>query len=161
MKSSHPAFSLLEMLIVFVILGFVCAIGIQAVTQLRDNAREQTVLSRIKQLDMAKEQYISENGRAEAEKAWTSPKAPPSPPTYTLYTSAANNSPNYPPGDSDQNEYRYCYLKRYIDRPSYYLVDVSPDSQCSIFTPTNVHGSYSAAVTLISNSKVWISITDH
>jgi len=157
MKSSRHAFSLIEVLVTFVIIAFACAIGIQGVTQLRDNARRQTMLTRIKQLDIAKEQFIAEYGRAEAESIWTNPQQPPSPPAYTPYTTLAS----YPAGDSDQNEYRYAYLKRYIERPSYYLADVSPDSACSVFTPTNVHGTYSGAVTLLGNNSTKIGITDH
>jgi|GEM_PF-2125768 type II secretory pathway pseudopilin PulG len=148
--------SLIEILIVFVIIGIVCTLGVQGLLRLRDDTRVSTVKARIKQLDIAKEQYIAEWGRIEATQNWSN-----------MYRNPPSGS--YIPGQmQDGPEACYNVLKRYIERPQGRLHnDVAPDQGCTIGTPATVLGRYYGVVTLdsaytLGSVKISkIAVTDH
>ena len=112
------AFSLVELLIVMTIIAGISALGLQAFVHIKDGARKQVLLDRIKQFDIAKQQYLTEWGRMEAESNWTS---------------------------AASDDIRYNFLKRYMERPQFSLADATPQG-CTIITPANVHGLYSGTI---------------
>lgn len=138
------AFTLIEMLIVLVLISIVTTLGIQAFVKIRDDARKQTLTARIKQLDIAKEQFIAEYGRLQAETIWAAPQLTASYPSSSVpptFLGAQTHS---------DDEERYNLLKRYIERPQDTVANVAPDN-CSIITPGNVHTAYQGTIILDSN----------
>lgn len=120
-------FSIIELIIGCLIVGVIAAVGLNAYIGLRDNAIIKTAEARLHQLNVAKEQFISEYGRLEAERTWKNP------PDNII--SGSGQTPS-------DDERRYNLLKRYIERPQAALTEFMP-AGCSVVTPADVHGSYS------------------
>jgi prepilin-type N-terminal cleavage/methylation domain-containing protein len=118
------AFSLVELLVTITVIAIVAGLGLLAFIQSRDNARKNTLQARIRQFNIAKEQYISEFGRLQSEIAWTNAGLQPSP-----------------------SNARYNLLKRYIERPQQNIAEVVPEG-CTLVTPKSVHGLYTGVITL-------------
>ena len=125
-------FTLIEMLVTFLILGIVAAVGINAYINMRDDAITRTVAGRLHQLMIAKEQFITEYGRLEAERIWRTPQTP----TANYLVPAMANGQN-----DTLAERQYNLLKRYIERPQAVLAEFLP-AGTTLTTPLNVHGTY-------------------
>jgi prepilin-type N-terminal cleavage/methylation domain-containing protein len=116
-------FTLIEILVVLTIIGIVTAIGVTATNRLRQEATTHMLEARLKQLNIAKGQFIAEWGRIEAELTWADPDRDGN----TAETTAQD---------------RYHLLKRYINRPPSTLAEYTP-RDCTINTPSSVHALYS------------------
>lgn len=117
-------FSIIELIVGCLILGVMAAVGLNAYIGLRDNAIAKTAEARLHQLNVAKEQFIAEYGRLEAEAMWTTPP-------NNLISGQTNSV----------DEKRYNLLKRYIERPQATLAEFLP-AGCLVTTPNSVHSTY-------------------
>ncbi len=125
-------FSIIELIIGCLIIGVIASVGLNAYIGLRDKAIVKTAEARLHQLNVAKQQFIAEYGRLEAESMWGNP------PNNLIAGQADNTS-----------ERRYNLLKRYIERPQATLSEFLPLG-CTIGaagTPSSVHGTYTATDT--------------
>ena len=61
-KNSKKGFTLVEIMIVVVIIGLLAAMAIPAFNKVRSQSREQDVVKNLRQVAIAGQQYILENG---------------------------------------------------------------------------------------------------
>lgn len=108
------AFTLIEILLTLVIIGLGVSWGVTNLDKLQRSVSEKTLQGRLKQLGIAKQQFIQESNRVEAEQTWAA-----------TTTSQAH----------------YNILKRYIERPVNSFSEVAPRG-CTIITPSSVWNSY-------------------
>lgn len=120
-------YSLIELIIVCLIIGVVAGMGINAYINMRDDAVNRTVAARLQQLTIAKQQFMSEYGRLEAERIWRTPTA------WTITRAAGQaNTPA---------EHRYNYMKRYIERPQAALSEFVPAGS-TLSVPISIYGTF-------------------
>jgi prepilin-type N-terminal cleavage/methylation domain-containing protein len=131
------AFSLVELLVTITIIAVVSGLGLLAFIQTRDNARKSTLQARIRQFNIAKQQFVSDFGRLQAKAAWDNPPSP----QYDVI----------PGQDNTIDERRYNILKRYIERPQQNLKEVVPEGTVLI-TPQSVYDLYTGQITMDSNN---------
>ena len=119
---NKKAFSLIELIIVLVIIAIVAGLGVSGLDKMRTQASSKMLQARLKQLNIAKQQFITEWGRIEAQVTWADPDRD------------GNTAET-----TDQE--RYTLLKRYIERPQNSLAEFAPQG-CAIITPLSVWDSY-------------------
>lgn len=132
------AFTFIEILMALIIIAVAGALGLNAYVAIRDDMRLNTLRVRIKQLNVAKQQFIGEYGRLEAERLWGD--------TSVIPAIAPVNQIGLGEIDTFSNR-RYHFLKRYIERPQAAIGEVSPLGT-TISTPATINQFYSGTITL-------------
>ncbi len=146
---NKKAFTLVEMIIVVVLIGLVSTLAVGGFQNIQKDARKRTIAARAQQLNIAKQQYISEFGRLSAETVWASPAG-----QISLISGQTSS------GCALDSERRYNLLKRYIERPQAYLSDCMPEGT-TLSTPNTVHGRYRAFLILDSGNRSAITLPSY
>ncbi len=117
-KKMKHAFTIMELLIVLTILAVGIGLGLTNLNKIQTQTTEKTFVARLKQLQIAKQQYIQEFGRIEAGNAWNAARA-----------------------GAGADQACYDLLKRYIERPIKDVTEVAPTGYV-LTVPTTVGGVF-------------------
>ncbi len=131
----NRAFTIIELLIVLSILAVGLGLGLTNLNKIQTETTQKVLVDRLKQLQIAKQQYIQEFGRIEANQGWTSAR-----------------------GGTEPDQACYDLLKRYIERPIKDVSEVVPSGYVLV-VPSTVGGIFRGYKS--TNAATLFSAADH